>query len=154
MYRIKTSDNIVNYFGVLRSWNLDLRAVHIITYNSIESYSSILWLVVNIPNCFCNSREWVLSVCVFVCFYILKGLWWCYRSMVTVVAAGLDIVQFPSSIPRRRQIQPAKGCRLSTEISKILCTTTITINFKVLPNHLSLQTLPLLFSRTFWHSPT
>lgn len=95
MYRIKTSDNHVNYFGALHSWTLGLRAVHLITYKSIESYSSILWFVINIPNCFCNSQESVLFVCVFVCLYSLKGLWWCYRPMVTVVAAGLDIVQFP-----------------------------------------------------------
>jgi len=35
--------------------------------------------------------------------------------MVTAVAAGLDIVQFPSSTVRRRQIQPVKRCGISTE---------------------------------------
>jgi hypothetical protein len=35
--------------------------------------------------------------------------------MVTVVAAGLDIVQFPNSTARRRQIKPVKRCGLSTE---------------------------------------
>jgi len=70
VYRIKTSDNHVNYFGVLRSWNLGLRAMHVITYKSIESYNSILWFVINIYYCFCNSQESVLSVCVFVCLFV------------------------------------------------------------------------------------
>jgi hypothetical protein len=35
--------------------------------------------------------------------------------MVTVVAAELDILQFPNFTPRRRQIQPAKCCGLSIE---------------------------------------